>query len=265
MKFKSLVYSLFIILSFSAAAQKVELGIHAGLANYTGDLAQSMVMGETKYSGGIFARVNLNNTWALTAIGTQLRIGGSDENFSYNKPRNIKFRTDITEFAGLVEFNYFKYGTGVNDKRFSPYVYWGLGAAFFNPQGMYNNQWYDLRQYQTEGKAYSGVAVVMPMGIGVKWMPNKKMSLEGSIGLRKTYTDYLDDVSNTYVDPAKQLNEKGVVGAALADPSYLINEGAFLNKEGYQRGNPDFNDFYFVANISVTYRIFTRIKCARFY
>lgn len=265
MKFKIVSSVIFIVVSFSAFAQKVELGIHAGIANYTGDVAQHMVLGETKLAGGIFARLNLNNTWALTAIGTQLRIGGSDENFSYNKARNITFRTDITELAGLVEFNYFKYGTGVTDKHFTPFVYWGLGAAFFNPQGQYQNQWYDLRQYETEGKAYSGVAVVMPMGIGVKWMPNKKMSLEGSLGLRKTYTDYLDDVSNKYVDPSKQLNEKGIAGAALADPSYTLNEGAFLNKEGYQRGNPDFNDFYFVANISVTYRIFTRIKCARFY
>ena len=265
MKFKSLSSALFFFISISTFAQKVEFGIHAGLANYTGDVAQHMILSETKIAGGIFARLNFNNTWAITAIGTQLRVSGSDENFSYNKARNIKFRTDVTELAGLVEFNYFKYGTGVRDKRFTPYVYWGLGAAFFNPQGFYQNEWYDLQQYQTEGKAYNGIALVMPMGIGIKWMPNKKMSLEGSLGFRKTYTDYLDDVSNTYIDPSKQLNEKGIIGAALADPSYNLNEGAFINKAGYQRGNPDFNDFYFVTNISVTYRIFTRIKCARFY
>ena len=107
MKFKSLSSALFFFISISTFAQKVEFGIHAGLANYTGDVAQHMILSETKIAGGIFARLNFNNTWAITAIGTQLRVSGSDENFSYNKARNIKFRTDVTEFAGLVEFNYF--------------------------------------------------------------------------------------------------------------------------------------------------------------
>jgi hypothetical protein len=91
------------------------------------------------------------------------------------------------------------------------------------------------------------------------------MSLEWSIGGRKTYTDYLDDVSKTYIDANKQAQERGLIAAVLADPSSLKNEGAFVNKAGYQRGNPDFKDWYFNTNICISYRIFTRIKCARFY
>ncbi len=259
------VIVLLVLTNTQLLAQKVELGVHAGLANYTGDVAQSIVLSETNFSGGAFARYNVNNTWAFTGIITQLKISGSDQHFDYNRARNITFQTNITEFSGLVEFNYFKYGPGVTDKHFTPYVYWGLGASFFNPKGFYKGRWYDLKELRTEGEAYSGVTAVMPLGIGLKWMPNKNMSLECSFGFRKTYTDYLDDVSNKYVDPTKQLNERGQVAAALADPSILLNEGYYSNKEGYQRGNPDFNDFYFVGNISVTYRIFTRIKCSRFY
>lgn len=256
-----------IILSNLLSAQKVEIGLHAGLANYTGDLAKYIVVSETQPAAGLFARLNFNNTWALTATASQLRISGNDNNFSYNAPRNINFRTDITELAGVVEFNYFKYGTGVRDLNFTPYVYWGLGVCFYNPKALYNNEWHELRPYQTEGaaNAYSGVTAVMPMGIGLKWMPNKRMSIEWSFGLRKTYSDYLDDVSRTYVDPSKQLNEKGLIGAVLADPASLKNEGTFINKPGYQRGNPDFNDWYFATNFSISYRIFTRMKCARFY
>lgn len=250
---------------FGGSAQRVELGVSVGLANYTGDVSPRFVMGETKPAAGIFARLNLNNTWALTAIANQLRVSGNDANFSFNKARNIRFQTDITELAGVIEFNYFKYGTGVLDRHFTPFVYWGLGAALYNPQGFYKNKWYDLREYQTEGVAYSGVTAVMPMGLGLKWMPSKNVSIEWTIGFRKTYTDYLDDVSKNYIDIAQQMSDKGEVAAGLADPSIQLNEGVSLNKAGYQRGNPDFNDWYFLTNVSVTYRIFTRIKCARFY
>lgn len=256
-----------IILINSSAAQKVELGVSAGVANYTGDLAPYLVVKETRPALGIFARYNFNHTWAINAQVNQLRIGGDDANFDYNKARNIRFRTDITEISGGFEFNYFKYGAGVLDKHFTPYVFWGLGACIYNPQGFYRDKWYSLREYQTEGEgnAYSGVTVAMPMGIGLKWMPNKRMSVECSFGARKTYTDYLDDVSTKYPDISKQLAEKGVIAASLTDPSAALNEGVFQNKQGYQRGNPDFNDWYFTANISLTFRIFTRIKCARFY
>lgn len=262
-----LSFLFFITLQQTAFAQKVELGVSAGIANYTGDIAPNLVLSETKWCGGIFARLNVNNTWAFTAIANQLRVSGSDANFSYNAARNITFRTDITEFAGLVEFNYFKYGTGVRDVHFTPFVYWGLGAAFYNPQGEYKGSWYDLRDYKTEGadNAYNGVTAIMPMGFGIKWMPNKNFSLEWSIGGRKTYTDYLDDVSKTYIDPNQQYTDKGLIAAVLADPSYVKNEGTFMNKKGYQRGNPDFNDWYFNSTISISYRIFTRIKCSRFY
>lgn len=264
MKFSYLLIP-FILTIYAAKAQKVEVGATIGIANYTGDLAPYLVLSETKPTIGIFARYNFNHTWAVTAQVNQLRISGDDANFSYNKPRNIRFRTDITELAGVFEFNYYKYGPGVLDKRFTPYVYWGLGMIFYDPQGFYRNEWYSLRDYRTEGVGYSGITAVMPMGLGLKWMPNKKMSLECSIGYRLAYSDRLDDVSGKYPDISKVLNEKGAIAAALTDPSAALNEGVYQNKEGYQRGNPDFDDTYFTLNLTLTYRLFSRIKCARFY
>jgi hypothetical protein len=249
-----------------ATAQRVELGTFIGLSNYTGDVApKGMILSETKWAAGFLARYNFNNTWAFTASATQLRIGGSDKNVPFNQSRNITFRTDITEFSGVFEFNYFRYGTGVLDNHFTPYVYWGLGAAIFNPQGQYKNEWYDLRDYRTEGKSYGSVTMIMPMGIGLKWMPSKNMSVEWLLGLRKTYTDYLDDVSTVYPDLAEKLATQGEISAALSDPSMLLNEGVPLNKPGYQRGNPDYKDWYYTTQVTLTYRIFSRIKCSRFY
>jgi hypothetical protein len=257
----------FLLINLTLTAQKVELGINAGITNYTGDVAPTLVLNETRFGGGGFMRYNFNHTWAFVASINQMRIGGSDQHFAFNAPRNIQFRTDITELAGVFEFNYFKYGAGVLDKHFTPYIFWGLGMSFFRPQGLYKNKWYNLRSLQTEGpsNAYGSFTAVMPMGIGLKWMPTKRMSFEWNLGLRKTYTDYLDDVSNTYPDISKQLEQNGVVAAALTDPSTQLSNGAFQNKIGYQRGNPDIKDWYFATNISVTWRIFTRSRCSRFY
>lgn len=248
-------------------AQKVEIGMNAGFTNYTGDVAPTLALKETRVGAGFFARYNFNNTWAFLVSANQMRIGGNDANFDFNAPRNVRFRTNITEFAGIFEFNYFKYGSGVLDEHFTPYVFLGIGVSLFNPQGEYKNQWYDLRKYETEGSAnaYGRTTVVLPMGIGVKWMPNKRTSIEWNLGLRKTYTDYLDDVSKTYTDVGQQLEQKGEVAAALSDPSITLKNGAFQNKAGYQRGNPDIKDWYFATNVSLTWRIFTRSKCSRFY
>ncbi|MCZ2140929.1 MAG: DUF6089 family protein [Bacteroidia bacterium] len=261
---------LFIVLFINSSilfSQKVELGLTFGLTNYVGDVSPSLVLKETGATGGVFARYNVNNTWAFTAIFSQSRISGNDKNFDFNKTRNIVFRTDITDFSGIVEFNYFKYGAGVRDEHFTPYVFGGIGAAFFNPQGLYGTKWYDLKGVQTEGqtKGYNGICMTMPMGIGIKWMPNKNFSLEWKVAAFMAFTDYLDDVSNLYTDVNQLYADKGIVAASLADPTYTTDVNTFVNKKGLQRGNPDFDDWYFNSTVSVTYRIFKRLKCDRFY
>ena len=75
--------------TLSAFSQKVEIGLNVGLANYTGDLAPSVVLSETQPAAGVFARLNLNNTWALTGFANFLRISGHDANFSFNAPRTV--------------------------------------------------------------------------------------------------------------------------------------------------------------------------------
>jgi hypothetical protein len=88
--------------------------------------------------------------------------------------------------------------------------------------------------------------------------------LECQLGFRKTYTDYLDDVSKTYPDINAQI-QKSHIAAIMTDPSSLLNEGAFVNKKGYKRGNSDFNDWYLIGGLSISYRIYSKVKCARFY
>lgn len=263
-------FTTFFILLFLTSkifSQRVEIGGSLGVANYLGDLAPTLVVGETRPAIGIFGRYNISPSFALTGsiLGTQLT--GNDKNFSFNKERNLSFKTDMIEYSGVVEFNFFKYGPGVLDKKFTSYVFIGLSVFDFNPQAQIEGKWVDLREMTTEGqsKPYGRYSVAVPFGIGLKWMASRSISIEWQLGFRKTYTDYLDDVSEVYPDLAKRLAEKGQVAAVLSDRSVELNGDQFQNKTGLQRGNPDFKDWYIVSCISIGYRIYNRSKCARFY
>jgi hypothetical protein len=67
--------------------------------------------------------------------------------------------------------------------------------------------------------------------------------------MRKTFTDYIDDISTMYYIDYNTL-PSGDIGAAefLSDPSSVKHE------PGMQRGNSQNNDWYSVAGITLTYR-----------
>jgi hypothetical protein len=60
------------------------------------------------------------------------------------------------------------------------------------------------------------------MGGGFKFRVGRQtgITIEGAV--RKTFTDYLDDVSGVYADPVILLNEGGPDVAFLADPSVEV-------------------------------------------
>ncbi len=245
-------------------AQKFELGIQAGACNYWGDLAPKLVMKETHGTGGVFIRLNFNHSWAWKTEFNSYVVSGSDKNFSFNSERNLSFTSGIQEFATVFEFNYLKYGPHVLHKKFTSYVYLGIGGFMFNPQTVLNGKTYDLRDYQTEGVLYKKFSMAIPFGIGLKYMVSKKIALECQLGFRKTYTDYLDDVSGVYPNIQKRFSDGGMVSATLTDRS-IEKYGVPINKDGYKRGNPGYKDWYMSATVSVVMRLHTRIKCARFY
>jgi len=95
-------------------------------------------------------------------------------------------------------------------------------------------------------------------------MPARNIALEGQLGFRRTYTDYLDDVSNVYPNVNRALANGRITGI-LTDRSTENTGGVAVNKTNYKRGNADYNDWYMYATISLAIRLNTRVKCARFY
>ena len=90
----------------------------------------------------------------------------------------------------------------------------------------YYSQWIDLQPLGTEGqgttaypdrKKYSRTQIAIPMGGGVKISLNDNLNIAFSFSARKTYTDYLDDVSTTYPGTP---TEFGASNIEMSDPTY---------------------------------------------
>jgi hypothetical protein len=191
--------------------------------------------------------------------------------------RNLGFQSKIIEGTLMAEF----YPTVFLEEdpddvvaRLRPYGVLGLGVFHFNPQGSYHDPntgqtyWVDLQPLHTEGegfpeypdrKNYTLTQLNIPMGVGVKYFFSESVNLSFEIIHRKTFTDYIDDVSTTYVDPKlfyKYLSPTlAPIAAAMANKSPLQNVAGSGYGVGGKRGDPTHNDAYFTAQFKLAIRI----------
>ncbi|MCF8428993.1 MAG: DUF6089 family protein [Bacteroidia bacterium] len=257
---KKLFSIFFLVIYFNSYSQRVDIGLGLGLANYWGDLAPSIAFSESKPTISVFARLNLSNVWALTGQITTLQVSGTDKNFDFNKSRNLSFTDNITEYAGLVEYNFANYGYGVLDSKITGYIFGGFAGFKYTPQTVYAGQTVNLRDLKTEDVIYSTYSFAIPFGIGAKWIFARYLSLEANFNIRKTYTDYIDDVSGKYAD----LSKSSIRTQQIADRSYEII-GSKPSVAGTMRGSDNYNDWYMTFTTSLAYRLPGRIKCPSFF
>ena len=211
-----LVALLFFMLS-AEAQYNWELGGKAGVANYLGDIGGGegsarkwlldMKLEETKYSFGGYARYRFTPRWSAVANLNYNRISGDDHN-SLNpgrRGRNLSFRNDIFELTLRGDFavynNYDVGNKGFYNPDFKIYLFAGAGALLSNPKAQYDGTWYNLRKLETEGKKYSPVQFVIPGGVGAFFTFDRVHRFGMEIQYSFAFTDYLDDVSDTYADP----------------------------------------------------------------
>ena len=221
-------------------------------------------------------RYKINHYFAARASFYAARVDGYDSktNEVFRNNRNLSFKSPIYELSGIFEFYPFKEhvghpyrmsGTrGKKIKSLSPYFFGGVGGFFFNPKGKYNGSWEKLAPYQTEGVAYKRISLAIPYGVGLKYSLNKQWSIGFEFGQRKTFTDYIDDVSTTYIGETAAANFATANGldpnAAMhfSDPSLMLAEagwdGVKINA-GQQRGDSSDKDSYMFAIFSVHYRL----------
>ncbi|MHB8258765.1 MAG: type IX secretion system protein PorG [Bacteroidia bacterium] len=240
-----------------------DVGVLIGAAYYIGDLnSKNFYMSQPAV--GAFYRFNYNYRVAFTGGFSYGNIQGDDSqsNDPYQIERNLNFKTSIMEFYTRAEFNFWEYKTGDKNFIFAPYVFLGIGVFHFNPQAHYGNSWIDLRGLSTEGqgtplnhsqKPYALTQPCIPFGVGFKLSLSQQIGLGFEWGPRKTFTDYLDDVSGAYVDPNKLAQYKGGMAAILSNRSK--NVGANADDIGKLRGNPSTKDWYFYYGLVISFKL----------
>jgi hypothetical protein len=253
--------------------------IHLGASNFLGDLGGSKDIGsyglkdfDVQSTRGIFgAGYSYRFTERFNVKGNFYFgwIGGDDTWTSQinRNVRNLHFRSILAELSAQAELYLTLQNTGKSWGRkknnripVSTYLFAGVGGIYFDPKGKYlDGKWYSLQPLHTEGQGlvetrtpYSRFALTIPFGIGLKYDINRKYSLGFEYGMRWTNSDYIDDVSTTYVDPTAIRAAYGDVAAYFSNPADISDVGIYnQTKAGQQRGNPMNNDNYMFANFTL--------------
>lgn len=253
------------IASHSVTGQAHELGVTIGGMYYTGDLNPTVHFKNTNLAGGVHYKFNSNPRISYKLGALYGRVEAYDEDaLNINQiNRNLHFRSNIFELSGTVEINYLPFELGNMDKPITPFLFVGLAYFKMNPQAMWNDDWIELQPLGTEGQGtsalpgesnYSLNQISMPFGIGIKANISKKMAINAEFGFRKTWTDYLDDVSGYYANPDLLAAENGPLAAELADRS-IDEDNTAYGVTGTSRGNPMTKDWYYYAGLSLSFRL----------
>ena len=246
---------------------KNEIGFTVGGMNYIGDLNNQSMFGKVNLAFGGLYRLNFDERWSLRIDIDYGHVEGG--NPDYIERRNLSFSSHILEGAVRTEFNFFPFSMRDDHYNWTPYIFGGIGFFTFNPKAYYTDpftgeaDWYELQPLGTEGQGspltpdrtpYTLKQLNMPFGIGLKYRPSKSLTLSVEYGFRKTWTDYIDDVSTTYVDNAQLAYYMGDLTAGLADRSGEVEPG-YVNAAGIKRGDDSLDDWYAYFNVNLTVKL----------
>ncbi|HNP17574.1 MAG TPA: DUF6089 family protein [Fulvivirga sp.] len=304
------------------------VGFSVNAFNYFGDLSPSAGVASTDISFtrpgfGVFFGHRFGPRYSLRGSFTYGTIRGddfksADKGSQADAPRyirNLSFRNRIKELTVVGVFDLYKNESSyISRLQFTPYAFIGLTVFHHNPQAYVADDsglpeagtWVDLKPLGTEGqnaelldtdvnagiKQYKLVQLAIPFGIGARYRLNQVFDISMEFGIRYTFTDYLDDVSQNYVDPGVFTGSNAELARYMADRSLNptsaekgqtreigdVSTQSFIGRDGQSytvingygsefrdniRGNKKDNDVYFVTSIKLAYIIgatFTRAK-----
>ena len=281
---RSLIVTLFILsLGICCFAQKVEVGIMGGGMFYNGDLTEKPLEADIHLAGGMFLRINMNDRVSLKGNVLIGSISGSDigAKSATRHLRNLSFSSKISEFAAEVEVNLVDNYKDKDSRTICvPYLFVGINIFHFNPQANLSDSatgkviLYELQPLGTEGqgltkyrdlKRYNLNSIAFPLGAGVKFHVGQYLTLGLEFGMRKTLTDYLDDVSGYYAENDLITAQYGPTAGRLADRSREVVPG-YENPKNSIRGNPSNQDWYGFGGVLVSYTFIkkAKIRCSTF-
>jgi hypothetical protein len=221
MRFIIYCVAAFVLTASTLSAQKSEVGFGIGTLNYTGDLARTYNFLNSRPAATLFYRSNLSKVVSLRAAITGGGIGASDKRpiDAFAERRDASFSLFLMEASTVMEYHFMNWRDDKHILRYTPYLFGGLGI-------------FGISGNQNKSSQYSNVQAAIPFGLGMKYIMNPKWYIALEFGVRKTFFDYLDDVSS----------------------------GSNQLVKNYQYGNPYDNDAYYFLGFSVT-RTFYEIPC----
>jgi len=201
-------------------AQHNEIGVGLGGTNYTGDVVRTFGIKNTRPAGFLLYRRNFNDYLSLRGNLLFGGLAGSDNPpfDALAQQRDTAFNNSVLEFSAIVEYHFLDYKKNINLLCWSPYFFLGLGGAYFSAA-------------PGPEQSYSRVQPVIPLGIGFKYILTPEFSLSVEAGARKTFFDYIDNVSDS--------------------DSFVKN---------YEYGNAYDDDWYYFIGVSLSYTFWT-IPC----
>jgi hypothetical protein len=240
------------------------LVIFTGLINYQGDLnPNSFTFTRSRLAGGLSIRQPLSR-WFTARAGINFgQLEAADRyNRDYLKPRNLSFYTSVKEAFAALELNLLDISKG----RFTTYLYGGIALFHFNPWAYDNNgQKTYLKPLSTEGQGladfpgqrpYKLTQFSLPFGAGFRLAVTDNIIVGIEFSQRKTFTDYLDDVSSFYVDRQTLLDAKGAKAVEMAYRGLSgPNSSAGYPAHGEQRGTPSEMDWYYFTGLNIEIKL----------
>jgi opacity protein-like surface antigen len=253
------------VLPLTVFSQNFHANVFAGVATYQGDLqGKRLTFNQSHPAIGIGISYDITDKFIARTGFTYGTLEGNDTKNTTAKGiefRNLSFKSAVSELHVGVEYNLFR----LEGKSITPYFFAGIAGFHINP---YTNDSTGakvfLRPLSTEGqglaaypdrKNYSLTQFAVPFGGGIKLQISDNLQLAAEVGIRKLFTDYLDDVSTNYVDFATLLAAKGEQAVALAYRGDELAGAPAYPAEGAQRGSPKTKDWYYFSGLRLSARL----------
>ncbi len=276
--------------SITSGSGKVELGFGFGPMFFLGDLGGTKGVGKgfvkdvnfplTKVSKMLYVNYYPSELVGFRFALNQGVLEGNDAEITDKGgeevdrlQRNLSFKTNVFEAYVAAEI----YPTVFMEKydglqgKLRPYGVIGIGMMKFNPKAKdpLTGQYVALQPLHLEGqgmaeypdrKEYKLTQKEIPMGVGVKYYLKDNMYIGFEVLHRQLFTDYVDDVSTGYIDPA--LFSAYLPAAQAAQASRLYYRGTYAlgntnpgQIQTFQRGDPKDNDAFFSTILRFGWRL----------
>ena len=202
-------------ISFAQISNRSEVGAGLGVFNYTGDLLRTYSVTSVKPAATVFYRSNISKVISMRTSLTGGKIGATEKPIdAFASKRAASFNLFLLELSGVFEYHFLDWRDDTRRLRFTPYLFAGMSLFGFSGN-------------QSKTAPYSNVQMAIPFGGGMKYVINPKYYVAFEIGIRKTFFDYLDNISD--------------------------GNTQFKN---YQYGNFNDTDNYFFTGFTLTYTFY---------